>query len=147
MVFTEIAQSLCNEFDWRFPSHELLDAFGIIYPQYWRQEGAEESFSQHLLVLKDFYSRAKVVNEGRPLVDGGKPYTAPKMLSASILDNQQGFFKLTIKANYEAACAPPPPPPPLTSIQLSSYGATSQSRGTCANLFLSTLSWLRLVVA
>jgi hypothetical protein len=108
MVFAEIAQSLCDEFDWRFPSQEVLDAFGIIYPQYWRQEGAEESFSQHLLVLKDFYSRTKVVNEDRPLVDGGRPYIAPEMLSASILDNQQGLFKLTMKASYEAACASPP---------------------------------------
>jgi hypothetical protein len=101
-----MAQSLCDELDRRFPSQELLDAFGIIYPQYWRQEEAEESLAQHLLVLKEFYCRAKLVNEGRPLVDGGSPYTAPKMLSASTLDNQQGLFKLTMKANCEAACAP-----------------------------------------
>jgi hypothetical protein len=34
MACAEIAQSLCNELDQRFPSQELLDAFGIIYPQY-----------------------------------------------------------------------------------------------------------------
>jgi hypothetical protein len=39
-------------------------------------------------VLKDFYCRAKLVNGGQPLVDGGSPYIAPKMLSASTLDNQ-----------------------------------------------------------
>ena len=99
----EMAQSLCDEFDRRFPSQELLDAFGIIYPQYWIQEGAEASLAQHLSVLKDFYSSAKVVNG----VEGRTPYTAPEMLSASILDNQQGLFKLTMKANCEAACAPP----------------------------------------
>jgi hypothetical protein len=61
---------------------------GFFYLQYWRQGGAEESLAQHLLVLKDFYCRAKLVNGGQPLVDGGSPYIAPKMLSASTLDNQ-----------------------------------------------------------
>jgi hypothetical protein len=36
----EIAQSLIDELDSRFPSHEVLDAFGILYPQYWVQESA-----------------------------------------------------------------------------------------------------------
>jgi hypothetical protein len=43
--------------------------------------------------------------KGKPLVEGGRAYIAPEMLSTSILDNQQGLFKLTMKANCEAACA------------------------------------------
>ena len=35
-VYIEVAQLVCNELDRRFPQHALLDAFGIIYPQYWR---------------------------------------------------------------------------------------------------------------
>jgi hypothetical protein len=93
-----MVQSLYDELDQRFPSQEILDAIGIIYPQYWRQEGAEESLAQHLLVFKKIYSYAKLVNEGKPLVEGGNPYKAPLMLLASTL---------TIKANYEVACAPP----------------------------------------
>jgi hypothetical protein len=58
-------------------------------------------------VLKELYSRIKLVNEGKPLVEGGSSYMASEMLSASTLDNQQGLFKLTMKANCEAACAPP----------------------------------------
>jgi hypothetical protein len=84
--------------------------------------------AQHLLVLKEFYCRAKLVNEGRPLVDGGSPYTAPEMLSASTLDNQQGLFKLTMKANCEAACAPPYHINPLISCDTHSH-----SHGTYAN--------------
>jgi hypothetical protein len=102
-----MAQSLCNELDRRFPSQELLDAFGIIYLQYWRQEGAEVSLPHHLAVLKEFYCRAKLVNDGKPLVEGGCPYIVPEMLLASTLDNQQGLFKLTIKANCDSACVPP----------------------------------------
>jgi hypothetical protein len=41
---SEIAQSLSDEMDARFPEHDILDAFGIIYPQYLMQEGADESF-------------------------------------------------------------------------------------------------------
>jgi hypothetical protein len=32
--------------DARFPQHDILDAFGIIYPQYCMQEGVDESFQQ-----------------------------------------------------------------------------------------------------
>jgi hypothetical protein len=27
-----------------FPQHDLLDVFGIIYPQFWMQEDVEEAF-------------------------------------------------------------------------------------------------------
>ena len=101
----EIAQSLSGELDRRFPQQELLDAFGIIYPQYWKQEGAEESFAHHLAVLKKFYSNARVLGAGSPLQEGGTSYTAPEMLSGSNLDNQQGLFKVTMKANCHLACA------------------------------------------
>jgi hypothetical protein len=103
----KMAQSLCDELDWRFPFQELLDAFGIIYPQYWRQEGVEGSLPHHLAVLKEFFCHAKLVNDGKPLVEGGNAYTIPEMLLASTLDNQQGLFKLTMKANCDSACAPP----------------------------------------
>jgi len=66
----------------------LLDAFGIIYPQYWKQEGADASFPQHLLMLKKFYCHAQLLKEESPDVDGGRPYIAPEMLFASKLDNQ-----------------------------------------------------------
>jgi hypothetical protein len=103
---TKMAQSLCDELDRRFSSQELLDAFGIIYLQYWMQEGTEESLPHHLAMLKEFYCRAKLVNDGEPLVEGGSPYTVPEMLLASTLDNQQGLFKLTMKSNCDGACAP-----------------------------------------
>jgi len=104
----EIAQSFCDELDRRFPQQEFLDAFGIIYPQYWKQEGADASFPQHLLVLKKFYCHAQLLKPESPNVDGGgKPYTVPKMLSSSKLDNQQSLFKVTMKTNADAALGPP----------------------------------------
>ena len=102
-----MAQSLSDELDRRFPQQELLDAFGIIYPQYRKQEGTDQSFPHHLAVLKSFYCHAKAVNAGKPLVEGGKPYIAPDMLSAAMLDNQQGLFKVTMKAHPDVVCSPP----------------------------------------
>jgi hypothetical protein len=89
--------------DAKFPRHDILDAFGIIYLWYWMQEGMEETFQQHLLVLKAFYCLAREVNRRRPLVEGGDPFSTPRLLSASKLEVQQGLFKVTMRANTEAA--------------------------------------------
>jgi hypothetical protein len=100
-----MAQSLSDELDRRFPQQELLDAFGIVYPQYWKQPGADDSFSHHLAVIKKFYCHSKVLNAGKPLYEGGGSHTASEMLSGSMLDNQQGLFRTTMKANCDAACS------------------------------------------
>jgi len=90
---------LSDELDWHFPHQDLLDAFGIIYPQYWKQPKAKRELLFHLNVLKRFYSHSKFLNAGLPLHEGETPYTASEMLSDSYLENQQGLFKLTMKAN------------------------------------------------
>jgi hypothetical protein len=102
--------------DTRFPQHDLLDAFGIIYPQFWMQEDVEEAFQQHLSVLKAFYCTAREVNGGRPLIEGGDSFTAPELLSASKLEVQQGLFKVTMRANAQAACTPPFSGNPLVKL-------------------------------
>ena len=99
-IFTKMAQALFNELDNRFSNVELLDVFGIIYPQYWTQEGGDDTFQQHLLVLKNFYCTSKTETFDR------KQLLILEMLSASKLDVEQSLFKLTMKANSEAACAP-----------------------------------------
>jgi hypothetical protein len=35
-----------------FPSHELVDALGVVYPQYWLGLELETSFQLHLNVIK-----------------------------------------------------------------------------------------------
>jgi hypothetical protein len=52
---------------------------------------------------------------------------APEMLSASILDNQQGLFKLTMKANCDATCAPP--------FNFKLWYILSQSRHLCKLIY------------
>ena len=112
-MIVEIAQSLSDELDRRFAQQELLDTFGIIYPQYWKQEGADRSFPHHLSVLKNHYCHAKVLQG-----DAGE------LLSSSNLDNQLGLFKVTMKANAEAACSPPLSVNPVVKL----WNTLSQSR-------------------
>lgn len=72
-----------------------------MYPQYWRQAGADGSFQQYLSVLKEFYCKLKTISlDGETLI-------VPEMLSSLKLDTEQSLFKLTMKANYKAICAPP----------------------------------------
>jgi hypothetical protein len=118
---SEIAQSLSDEMDARFPQHDILDAFGIIYPQYWMQEGADISFQQHLSEPKAFYCTAREVNGGKPFLEGGDPFTVPKLLSASKLEVQQGLFKVTMKANAVVACTSPFTMNPRPNICTSSF--------------------------
>jgi hypothetical protein len=58
-------------------------------------------------VLKAFYCTAREVNGRWPLVEGGDCFTALELLSASKLEVQQGLFKITMRANAQAACTPP----------------------------------------
>jgi hypothetical protein len=41
------------------------------------------------------------------LIEGGDCFTTPELLSASKLEVQQGLFKVTMRANAQAACTPP----------------------------------------
>jgi len=51
----------------RFPSHGLMNAMGILYPQYWianvKPEAIEMNFPKHLRVLVDFYGHGRMVGE------------------------------------------------------------------------------------
>jgi hypothetical protein len=82
---TEITQSLIDELDSRFPSHEVLDAFGILYPQYWVQEGTEDSFPHHHAVLKKQYShRQTTIGKDGDFTFVARPtFSSPKTWTTS----------------------------------------------------------------
>lgn len=57
----EAVVSLKSELIRRFPSHGLMNAMGILYPQYWARgntEAMELNFPKHLRVLADFLDTA-----------------------------------------------------------------------------------------
>jgi hypothetical protein len=49
------ATRLIVELDVQFLKQAVLDAMGVIYPQYWLQVDAKMTFPRHLEVLKGFY--------------------------------------------------------------------------------------------
>ncbi len=53
--YVDIIKSFSSKMKTKLPFHELLDAFGIIYPSYWLQKGVETSFSKHLAILEHYY--------------------------------------------------------------------------------------------
>lgn len=75
LVCARVVPVLITEFQRKFQEHHVLDAMGIIYPQYWLQDEAERSFPKHLKILWIFYCDAKVANSGKnksvigPLLD------------------------------------------------------------------------------
>jgi hypothetical protein len=54
-VLARAANGLIHELDIKFPTHFIMDALGIMYPQYWLQANCDMSFGKHLEVLKGVF--------------------------------------------------------------------------------------------
>jgi hypothetical protein len=55
----EAAGRFVRELSQRFPTSSLMDAHGIIYPQYWMNVEADSNFPKHLKIIKDQYEISK----------------------------------------------------------------------------------------
>jgi len=78
-------------------NHELKNALGIIYPQYWLQLDCESTFVNHLSLIKQHYYISQ-----KPSVESKWVFNA---FSREILDLQTSFFKLTMKNQASKAMA------------------------------------------
>jgi uncharacterized protein YijF (DUF1287 family) len=58
------AAKLGKELGSRFPTAEVMDAFQIVYPQYWNERDTDANFDHHLKVLKTHYSHGKSFSTG-----------------------------------------------------------------------------------
>ncbi len=43
---------LITKLQGRFPTQDLMDALGVVYPQYWLQLKLERRFNVHLAIIK-----------------------------------------------------------------------------------------------
>jgi hypothetical protein len=89
----EAAQKIISELERRFPAVDVMDALGVVYPQYWVSPTATETFPQHLEVLKRSFGHPKRVQD----------MTAPALLDAQRLADQSSFFKLSMLNNSQWA--------------------------------------------
>jgi hypothetical protein len=106
-----IAEALIEELDFRFPAHHVMDAMGVVFPQYWMQENPERTFSTHLCILKDAFCHSKCVVE----LDGEGDWVKP-LLSAKALDEQSCMFKMSMLSQSKLVMMPPYRVNPATKL-------------------------------
>jgi len=64
-VISSAAKLLVQELDAHFPSaHNVMNAFGILYLQFWCQPNAKDMFNKHLRTLIEAYGYSKILGEG-----------------------------------------------------------------------------------
>jgi hypothetical protein len=90
--YCEAARQIISELYKRFPAVELMDVLRVVYPQYWLNESASETFGQHLDVLKQSFGVSKRVKED---------FVVPALLDVQYLANQPAFFKLSMLSNSQ----------------------------------------------
>jgi hypothetical protein len=108
---SDAAQQLSDELKGRFPAHVVLDAMGVVYPQYWvNEKTAQISFRKHLNVLKEYFGQPRWIGAAE-----NKRLVAP-VLDCFQLELQQPLFKLSMASNAMAAMEPPFHTNPLTKL-------------------------------
>ena len=110
-IATRVTQALIDELDLRFPAHHVMDAMGIVFPQYWVQEGVDRTFSTHLSILKDAFCHSKCVVQ----VDRKRDWVRP-ILSNKALDKQSYMFKMSMLSQSKLVMQLPYHLNPVTKI-------------------------------
>ena len=106
-----------------------MDAFGLVYPQYWLVPEADQNFECHLKVLKERHcytitygasqptkKRTIASPSSEPNLETEKAKEALPVLSLAALDEQAFMFKLVMKANCHVAMEGDLPLNPLTHL-------------------------------
>jgi hypothetical protein len=106
------ARSIDAELHFWFPSQPVMDAMGIVFPQFWRDEHADESFFKHLAVLKAHFCQNKTVTGWKHMGD----MNVPGLLRPEALDAQHAMFRMAMKTNWSTSMSRPFSVNPLTRI-------------------------------
>jgi hypothetical protein len=131
-----VVTQLIQELQRRFPEHTVLDALGIIYPQYWLQPDVEITFSKH---MKNWYCNARVLGSGvdKEVIHG--------ILDRWSLDSQQGYFKIPMKSNTHVAMEPPYDINLVTRIWRSIFASRVLSHGFPEYLKLAKIAMVHVI--
>jgi hypothetical protein len=99
---------LVIELDQWFMDSELMNALGIVYPEFWIQPDVDLFFSLHMAVIKKHYCETNKVKPS--LLHVAEP------LDANILDLQMCIFKFTVETQVPKAVAEPFDTNPVTKL-------------------------------
>jgi hypothetical protein len=157
---TAAANGLLADLSVRFPESDLLDAFSVVYPQYWQTQPSAEDFASKLDVIKQRYCQAASYPGGdlRPLLDEGLlDIQTPLFREQAALKTQQ-IYKERARAatNASGRC-----PPVLSRGDSGDEGGgaededgtsgleacTSASAAAAPHIGLTTDLWRRLTVS
>jgi hypothetical protein len=105
---------LISQLDRRFPNCEIMEALGIVFPQYWLQDKCDELFPVHLQVIKGWFCRMRTMAVGSGEERQVKQVAAP--LDKHQLDLQLCLFKLTMKSHAAKAMEQPHTLNPVTKL-------------------------------
>lgn len=102
MFVAAAADQVVEEVRSRFPAHGLMDALGMVYPQYWKNGDPQALFRKHLDVIKAHFG------ESRSIGTGDDKILVPALLDARKLESEQHLFRVSMVHNSAYACELPP---------------------------------------
>jgi hypothetical protein len=105
------AEMLISQLDRRFPNCDIMEALGVVFPQYWLQEGCDDLFPSHLAVIREWFCDMKSVTG-----PDGQPLQIRALLDGHLLSMQQCLFKLTMKSHAMKAMEKPDDINPVTKM-------------------------------
>jgi hypothetical protein len=92
----EAAMLMMEALDQQFPDVNLINALGVVFPQYWLQPNCHEMFVLHLQVIISYYCQEK---RFRPDAENSEAELLVQILSRRDLENQVSVFKATMLVN------------------------------------------------
>jgi hypothetical protein len=127
------AELLIEELSRRFPDSEIMEALGIVFPQYWRSPDCDTLFPMHMQVIKKWYCDMREISFG----EGSEKVTTQvaQLLDSYKLDLQSSLFKLTMKSNAEKM---------LIKTLSRSYGRNLDVTACSFQSSVSSCGWQRL---
>jgi hypothetical protein len=108
------AELFISQLERRFPDCDIMEALGVIFPQYWLQDTCDDLFPVHLQVLKDWFCGMRSVVVGSGEERQVKQIVGP--LDAHQLYLQLCLFKLTMKSHATKAMEQPHTVNPVTKL-------------------------------
>jgi hypothetical protein len=105
-----VGEKLISKLRNHFLAYELMDSLRVVYPQFWLSRNVEDSFQQHLNVIKSIYYVPKKHGLSR------SGLWIPLVLDPRTMDMQHSLFILTMKNNCHVAMVEPHNQNPLIRL-------------------------------
>lgn len=104
------------EFNLRFPEVELMNALGVIFPQYWLQANCDNLFVPHVKTLQSHFAILWTMNFGTK--DMPNLQQIQLLIDGHLLSLQMSLFKLTMKSHVQGAMDEPQDQNPIIKVKV-----------------------------